>query len=55
MGLLLVLAVVFAGIGVVYLFVHALRANPSEGAHGWLLVVPLLIVVIWLLQLFLQY
>jgi hypothetical protein len=49
MGMLLTLALLagisFAGA----LFVHALRADPSERAHGWLVVVPLLIVAGWIL------
>jgi len=49
MGMLLTLALLlgigFAGV----LFIHALRADPSERAHGWLVIVPLLIVAGWLL------
>jgi hypothetical protein len=48
MGMLLTLALLagisFAGA----LFVHALRADPSERAHGWFVVVPLLIVAGWI-------
>jgi len=29
------------------LFVHALRTSPSERSHGWLVIVPLLIIAGW--------
>jgi uncharacterized membrane protein YqhA len=44
MGMLLALAIVLAVIGALALFVHALRSSPSEGEHGWLVIVPLLII-----------
>jgi hypothetical protein len=51
MGMLLTLAIL-AGVGLVgALFIHALRADPSERAHGWLVVVPLLIIAGWILGL----
>jgi hypothetical protein len=50
MGLLLVLAVLFAGIGVIALGVHALRVDRGMEGHGWLVVVPLVIIGIWILQ-----
>lgn len=49
MGLVLALAIVAGVIGAGAMFIHALRAEPSDGAHGWLVVVPLLIVVLWVL------
>jgi hypothetical protein len=40
MGMVLALALL-VGIGFAgTLFVHALRADPSERAHGWLVIVP---------------
>lgn len=49
MGMLLALAIVAGVILALALFVHALRSSPSERAHGWLVIVPLLIVVGWVL------
>ncbi len=43
-AMLVCVAIAFA------LFVHALRADRSERAHGWLVVVPLLIVFGWVLE-----
>ena len=34
--ILFALAIVLAGILALAMFVHALRSNPSERAHGWL-------------------
>ena len=42
-GVLLVLGLVLA------LFVHAVVADTSFSAHGWLVVVPLLIIASWIL------
>lgn len=50
MGMLLILAIVVGVILALALFVHALRASPSERAHGWLVVVPLLIIAGWILE-----
>lgn len=50
MGMLLALAIVLAVIAMLALFVHALRSSPSERAHGWLVIVPLLIIVGWILE-----
>ncbi len=50
MGMVFVLAIVLALVGVIALFTHALRADPSEEGHRWLVVVPLLIIVGWLLE-----
>ena len=48
--MLLVVAIV-AGLGVALaLFVHALRSDTAPRQHGWLVVVPLLIIAAWLLQ-----
>ena len=49
MGMLFALAIVLAVILALAMFVHALRSDTSERAHGWLVVVPLLIVVGWVL------
>lgn len=49
MGMLLALAVVLGVVLALTLFVHALRTNRSERAHGWLVVVPLLIIAGWVL------
>jgi hypothetical protein len=49
MGMLLALAIVAGVILALALFVHALRSSPSERAHGWLVIVPLLIVAGWIL------
>lgn len=51
MGMLLALAVVVGVILVLTLFVHALRSNSSERAHGWLVIVPLLIIAGWVLEM----
>jgi type IV secretory pathway VirB2 component (pilin) len=45
-----VLAVVFAIVGVIALGVHALRAEPGTESHRWIVVVPLLIVLVFVLQ-----
>jgi uncharacterized membrane protein YqhA len=50
MGMLLALAIVVAVIGMLALFVHALRSSPSERAHGWLVIVPLLIIGGWIVE-----
>jgi hypothetical protein len=50
MGLLVVLAVVAAVVLVVAFVVHALRADPDTDAHGWLLVVPLILLWAFVLQ-----
>ncbi|HEX3475576.1 MAG TPA: hypothetical protein VHT91_11170 [Kofleriaceae bacterium] len=47
MGMLLALAIVLGVILALGMFVHALRSNASERSHGWLVVVPLLIVAGW--------
>lgn len=51
MGMLLALAIVLAVICALALFVHALRSDPTERTHGWLVVVPLLIVAGWVLEM----
>lgn len=50
MGMLFALAIVVAVILALTLFVHALRTSPSERAHGWLVIVPLLIIAGWILE-----
>ena len=47
--MLLVFGVVVGLVVAGAMFVHALRADKSPGAHGWLVAVPLLIVVCGLL------
>ena len=48
--MLLVVAIV-AGLAVALaLFVHALRSDESPRAHGWLVVVPLLVIAGWVLE-----
>jgi hypothetical protein len=49
MGLLLALAIIVGAVGIGALFVHALRAESSERSHGWLVIVPLLIIALWVL------
>ncbi len=48
--MLLVVAILICLAGAMALFVHALRADQSERAHGWLVIVPLLIMAGWLLE-----
>ncbi len=48
--LVVVAVLVVLGIALA-LFVHALRAERSPRAHGWLVIVPLLIIAGWLLVL----
>ena len=50
MGMLLVFGVVAALILAGALFVHALRADKGPRSHGWLVVVPLVIIFGWLLE-----
>jgi hypothetical protein len=51
MGMLLALAIVVAVILALALFVHALGSSPSERGHGWLVIVPLLIIAGWLVEM----
>lgn len=51
MGMLFALAIVLAVILALAMFVHALRSDSSERAHGWLVVVPLLIIAGWLVEM----
>lgn len=48
--MLVVLALLISGALVIALFVHALRADRATRAHGWLVIVPLLIIAGWLLE-----
>jgi hypothetical protein len=50
MGMLLVVAIVAGLAAALALFVHALRSDSSPREHGWLVVVPLLIIAIWVLS-----
>jgi hypothetical protein len=49
MGMLFVMALVVALIGCGWLFVHALRAD-SNNRHGWLVVLPLVVMFGWLIE-----
>jgi hypothetical protein len=49
MGLIFALAIVAVVVLAFALFVHALRADRSARAHGWIVIVPLLIIAGWLL------
>lgn len=48
--MLLTLAIVVGVVLALALFIHALRSGPSERQHGWLVVVPLVIVAGWVLE-----
>jgi len=50
MGMLLVLAVIVALAGVGWLFIHALRTPEGEGQHGWLAVLPLVVIFGWVVE-----
>jgi hypothetical protein len=50
MGLLIVLGVLLAFAGVIAACVYVLRPNRSRSSHGWLAIIPLLILVGWLLE-----
>ena len=50
MGMLLVLAVVVAVVLVGWLFIHAVRTPEGESQHGWLAVVPLVIIFGWVVE-----
>jgi hypothetical protein len=50
MGMLLIVAIVAGLVVALALFVHALRSDTGAQQHGWLVVVPLLIIAAWLLQ-----
>jgi hypothetical protein len=52
MGMLLVLSVVIALALVVWLFLHAVREGDGGGGnqHGWLVVVPLVIMFGWIVE-----
>ena len=49
--MILVLAIVVGVILALALFVHALDSNPSMRAHGWLVIVPLLIIAGWIVEM----
>ncbi|HTL35667.1 MAG TPA: hypothetical protein VL326_21205 [Kofleriaceae bacterium] len=55
MGMLVVVSVVVAFVFIVALWVHAVRAERSFGGHRWVVVVPLLILVGWLLELLIMH
>lgn len=48
--MLLVLAVVVAVALVGWLFIHAVRTPEGESRHGWLAVVPLVIIFGWVVE-----
>ena len=50
MGMLLVVFALLALVGVGALFVHALRSDPSPNGHGWLVVLPLVVIFGWVIE-----
>ena len=50
MGMLLVVFVLLALVGAVALFAHALRSDPSPNSHGWLVVLPLVVIFGWVIE-----
>lgn len=50
MGMLLVLAIVVAVALVGWLFIHAVRTPEGASRHGWLAVVPLVIIFGWVVE-----
>ena len=50
MGMLLVVAVIIAFVGVGWLFVHALRTPEGESQHGWLAILPLVVIFGWVVE-----
>ena len=50
MGLLVVLAVVLAFVGVIWAFAYAVRPKKPGSSHGWLVVLPLLVIFGWVLD-----
>ena len=48
--MLLIVAIVAGLVVALALFIHALRSDTAPQQHGWLVVVPLLIIAAWLLQ-----
>jgi hypothetical protein len=51
MGMLLVLAVLLALGFALWLFVHAVRSDRTEHSHGWIIVVPLLVIAGWIIEM----
>jgi hypothetical protein len=51
MGLLVVLAVLLAFAGVVAACIYALRPKRPGSSHGWLAILPLLILFGWVLEM----
>jgi hypothetical protein len=51
MGLLVVLLVLLAFVGVVAACIYALRPKRSGSSHGWLAILPLLIIFGWVLEM----
>ena len=50
MGMLVVVLVIVALVGAGALFLHALRSDPSPNAHGWLVVLPLVVILGWVIE-----
>lgn len=50
MGLLIVLAILLAFAGVVWACVYALRPKKEGTSHGWLAVLPLVVIFGWVLE-----
>jgi hypothetical protein len=50
MGMLVALGFIAAFVVIVALFVHAVRAERSFNAHRWIVVLPLLIFIGWIIE-----
>lgn len=50
MGMLVVVGGLAFIVGIGALFVHAVRTSETGNRHGWLVVIPLLIVFGWLVE-----
>ena len=48
--MLVVILVIVGLIGAAALFLHALRSDPSPNAHGWLVILPLLVIAGWVIE-----
>ncbi len=48
--MLLVLAVVVAVVLVGWLFIHAVRTPEGESQHGWLAILPLVVIFGWVVE-----
>ena len=50
MGLLVVLAILLAFVGVIWAFAYAVRPKKPGSSHGWLAILPLLVIFGWVLE-----